>query len=275
MKSKTLVLAIISMTITIVCPLAGADQAGGLVRVSDPATGYTWEYDPAVGEDSTVVTPPPQLTVLAAVTPAGTVETLAAEDKPVFAQGERIPLPVARPVRQAGPSLTSVASIRKSKFTVYNPSINNSMEGGGRNRNGEKINSVEDAVINGRPVTLAADYTGSFGKTCNQRDHRCTILVLAPGFDSMFPAYRRKFPNLPRNSFIGIVEDTGSAFIGSNGNHFDIAVRNRALTVTNPVTIRSASWSIVRNPCGSSTSGRLCNLAEASLAPTTVAMLMN
>jgi hypothetical protein len=124
-------------------------------------------------------------------------------------------------------------SCTKSKPTVYNPSINNSMEGGNKNRFGEPINSVEDAIKNGRPVTVAMDYQGNFGKQCNsgrgKSGNRCLMLVSLNGFDKTFPGYARKFPNLPVNSFLAMVEDTGGAFKGKGTGKIDIASRSTSL----------------------------------------------
>lgn len=112
--------------------------------------------------------------------------------------------------------------------TVYNPSINNRMEGGGKNRMGEKVNSIEEAAQNGRPVTVAMDRFGDFGSKCNWKNssgtatRRCLLLVHLPGLDNKYPGYGKKFPNLPVDSFIAIVEDTGGAFSHKGTGKIDI-----------------------------------------------------
>lgn len=117
--------------------------------------------------------------------------------------------------------------------SVYNPNISNSMEGGPLNRFGETINSVEDAARNGRPVTVAMDFHGEFGLKCNKKSARCLLLVQVPGFDRTYPKYARRFPHLPSNSFLAVVEDTGGAFVNKGTGKIDIPFRTGGLHVSN------------------------------------------
>lgn len=278
MKSITFLNFMCLLTLAGAGPSTWADTLN-IYQFADPMTGFLTEVDINQGLDSLTITPPAaalSLTTEAAARAAAKDARAAQENtKPVFAAGEKIPLPQSRPKPDSGPTLKLVDAVKRAKFTVYNPNVNDNMEGGPKNRYSEPINSIEDAAKNGRPVTLAADAYNRFGSACNQRQRRCLILVLAPNFDSMFPEYRKKFTNLPRNSFLGIVEDTGDAFNGSNGTHFDIAVRNRHWTFGRPLTFVSARWLRINNPCGLTSRGRNCNLAEARLEPTTLAMVLN
>ncbi len=130
-------------------------------------------------------------------------------------------------------------SCTNSLPTIYNPSIGGSMEGGSSNRMGEKVNSMEQAAKNGRPVTVAMDRFGEFGAVCNNKDRRgnskrCLMLVHLPGLDSMFPAYGKKFPNLPADSFIALVEDTGGAFSNKGTGKIDIPFSKGKFYRNNP-----------------------------------------
>lgn len=124
--------------------------------------------------------------------------------------------------------------------TVYNPSINNRMEGGSKNRMGEKVNSIEDAAQNGRPVTVAMDRFGDFGSKCNWKNNsgtstrRCLLLVHLPGLDRKYPSYGNKFPNLPADSFLAIVEDTGGAFSHKGTGKIDIPFSRHNYHRSNP-----------------------------------------
>lgn len=130
-------------------------------------------------------------------------------------------------------------SCSSSVPTVYNPNIGGSMEGGGKNRLGEKINSIEDAAKNGRPVTVAMDRFGAFGAQCNNKSRngsskRCLLLVQLPGLDKQYPAYGKKFPNLPADSFIAMVEDTGGAFSYKGTGKMDVPFRSGGLYRASP-----------------------------------------
>ncbi len=158
----------------------------------------------------------------------------------------------------------------QTKLTFYNSDPSSyksaaeaSMEGGSKTRFGELLNSVEQAVKNGRPVSLAMDYTGAFGKKCNQKERRCTLLIHAPGFDNEYPTYAKRFPNLPKDTFIGIVEDTGGAFKGKGTSKIDLAVRNRNLANGGSRKINTKtklSFTQINNPCGQSSKARSCKV---------------
>lgn len=115
--------------------------------------------------------------------------------------------------------------------SVYNPNDNGRLEGGGSTRFGESINSIEDAARNGRPVSVSMDDTGTFGRKCNRSSSRCLLLVHVPEIDKKFPAYSRKFPNLPKDTILAIVEDRGDAFEGKGTGKLDIAIRSSRLAL--------------------------------------------
>lgn len=124
-----------------------------------------------------------------------------------------------------------LTSCSNSLPTVYNPKISNKMQGGKHTRfnskaNPETVNTIQQAAINGRPVTVAMDYLGKFGQSCNSLDRRCIVLVNVPGLDRAIPQYAAKFPNLPKDSFLAIVEDTGGAFYGKGTGKIDIPMTN-------------------------------------------------
>jgi hypothetical protein len=170
--------------------------------------------------------------------------------------------------------LHPLSALNTARITFYDPSVNSRLEGGNRDAFGETINSIEDAERNGRPVTIAADNYGSFGRQCNRESKRCLVLIHTAGFDTYFPAYRKRFPHLPKNTFLGIVEDTGGAFAGTNGKRMDLATRNRSFARSVPGGFNDhVTWTQVQNPCGSAEAGRQCDLTTASLAPQTLAML--
>lgn len=105
------------------------------------------------------------------------------------------------------------------------------MEGGefdrwGKDPKKNKLNSVEEAIKNKRPVSLAGDTKGGFGKRCNSRNSACLMLVCYPSFDKNYPNYRRTFPNVPKNCMIGAVVDTGSAFTHKGGTKLDVATKD-------------------------------------------------
>jgi hypothetical protein len=170
--------------------------------------------------------------------------------------------------------LRHLSAPRMSRVTFYNPSVNNSMEGGRKNRHGETVNSIEDAAKNGRPVTIAADYLNTFGELCNQKYKRCTLLIKMAGFDIAYPSYRKKFRYLPKNTFIAIVEDTGGAFVNTNGKRFDIASLSKKLQKGIPRYMNQyVKWFRLHNPCGSDDDSRRCNLANAHISPAAVTAL--
>jgi hypothetical protein len=101
------------------------------------------------------------------------------------------------------------------------------MEGGAIDRYGQKLNSVEQSIKNGRPVSLAGDTQGQFGSRCNTSPSRsCLMLVCYDNFDQTFPEYRSRFPGVQKNCLIGVVVDTGGAFTGTSGRKIDVAVND-------------------------------------------------
>lgn len=126
--------------------------------------------------------------------------------------------------------------------TVYNPSRNNTMQGGKKNRFTEYVRSVEDAIRSGNPVTVAMDHEGPFGSECSNYDRRCLLLVHLPGLNDAFPEYRQAFPLLPKDSILAIVEDTGGAFEGKGTGKLDLPFRN-GFYVESP--FRSARFEIL------------------------------
>lgn len=114
------------------------------------------------------------------------------------------------------------------------------MEGGKRNRHGENVIAIEDAAKTGQPVTVAMDIRGEFGKQCNWKNNNgtqrksCLLLVHLPGLDKTYPAYKNKFPNLPQDSFIAIVEDTGGAFYNKGTGKMDIPFKDKKLYKASP-----------------------------------------
>lgn len=177
-----------------------------------------------------------------------------------------VPMPVPRPAAADGVALKNLGIARAARVTFYNPNSNSLMEGGPINRFTERINSVEDAIRNGRPVTVAADIYGPFGEMCNQRDKRCLLLIRLPGFDTAYPSYRKKFAKLPRNSFIALVEDTGGAFFNTEGKRFDIAVRSHNLAGAVPPYINpQVKWMRLHSPCGNDARARRCQLSDAHI----------
>lgn len=174
--------------------------------------------------------------------------------------------PAPRPALRAGPKTRSAGSSLKdqchrTKSTFYNPKDGSSMEGGSKNRFEERVLSVQDAIRTGNPVTVAMDSQGDFGKQCNQRAKRCTVLVCNPGFDDVFPQYRRKFTNVPPNCFLGIVEDTGGAFRGRGTSKLDIASASSSHARANPRGTERSTFQIVENPCGTGARARNCDLS--------------
>lgn len=124
-----------------------------------------------------------------------------------------------------------MSTCSESRSSVYNPDDHGSTEGGSRTRFGEKINSLEDAAKNGRPVSVSMDDEGAFGKKCNRSASRCLLLVRVPGIDRRFPAYARRFPNLPKDTILAVVEDRGDAFAGKGTGKIDIPIRSRKLAL--------------------------------------------
>ena len=170
--------------------------------------------------------------------------------------------------------LEPLSDVNSARVTFYDPDINNAMEGGGLDLFSERINSVEDSIKNGRPITLAADKYGKFGSACNREDQRCLMLIHTKGFDRTFPGYRQKFKYLPKDTFLGIIEDTGGAFAGKAGTRMDIAVRNRSLARAVPGGFNDhVRWTHVDNPCVNGAKGRQCDMSLSSLGPTAVALL--
>lgn len=172
---------------------------------------------------------------------------------------------VAREMRNVGPA-------RRARVTFYNPSSKHAIEGGKHTRFGtdEKVHSIEMAIKTGRPVTVAADYTKAFGNACNQTDSRCTLLFKMGGFDAKFPGYRKKFKYLPKNTFIAIVEDTGGAFIGTNGTRFDLSSLSKELEFAIPKYMNQyVTWVRLNTPCGMDEGARYCNYEMAYISEQT------
>ena len=158
----------------------------------------------------------------------------------------RVSKPVAPkyPAKENNPNFLNSCS--ETIPTVYNPDINNKMEGGSKNRMNTYINSVDDAATNGLPVTVAMDMKGEFGDKCNYSEvhkengedvrvtKRCLMLVHLPGLDENFPQYAEKFQKLPKDSFLALVEDTGSAFFGKGTGKMDIPFRKKGWELESP-----------------------------------------
>lgn len=101
------------------------------------------------------------------------------------------------------------------------------LEGGSKDRHGRQLNSVEESIHNGRPVSLAGDIYGEFGRRCNQSPSKaCLMLVCYENFDATYPEYRARFPGVQANCLIGAIVDTGGAFYGTNGQKIDVATRD-------------------------------------------------
>jgi len=183
--------------------------------------------------------------------------------------------PRLEPLREVAAAKMS-CQIQRSKLTFYNPAPHTyrsrgeaQVEGGSKTRFQEPINSIEASIRNGRPVTLAADIYGSFGRDCNRRERRCTILVTIPGFDRLYPEYRRKFPHAPADSFFGIVEDTGGSFYGKGTSRLDMASLRASLARgATPRYLREnqTTWRKVESPCGMRSSARRCDLSNVRLS---------
>jgi hypothetical protein len=110
--------------------------------------------------------------------------------------------------------------------TKYASAKESKLEGGSRTRYGKELNSVEQSIKNGNPVSLAGDTEGAFGQRCNRKDSACMMLVCYPKFDATYPEYRAKFPGVQKNCLIGLIEDTGGAFKGKGGSKIDVATQS-------------------------------------------------
>lgn len=111
--------------------------------------------------------------------------------------------------------------------TKYANAAEERMEGGPLDRHGGRLNSVEESIQNGRPVSVAGDIHGEFGRRCNQSPKKaCLILLCYKNFDQVFPEYRARFPGVQKDCLIGVVVDTGGAFYGTNGRKIDVATRS-------------------------------------------------
>lgn len=161
------------------------------------------------------------------------------------------------------------------RATFYNP-VHEGVEGGELNRHDERITTVETAIQTGFPVTIAADTEGDFGRLCNRisPDRRCLILVRAPGFDRIYPEYRKAFPRLKKDRFIGMIEDSGSPMAFSYhpsdqaGGHIDIAVERRILGYSAPRGFSRQEWVEISSPChGSWSKVRKCDFRQFALDP--------
>lgn len=149
------------------------------------------------------------------------------------------------------PNPNFLNSCSQSLPTVYNPSKNSRMEGGANNRMGEKVISVEEAAKTGKPVTVAMDRFGDFGSKCNWKSsdgsstRRCLLLVHVPGLDQNYPAYGKKFPNLPVDSLLAIVEDTGGAFSYKGTGKIDIPFSKNNFHKANP--FKAANFEVLQS----------------------------
>ncbi|MGE4130275.1 MAG: SH3 domain-containing protein [Bdellovibrionales bacterium] len=185
------------------------------------------------------------------------------------------PPPRQPPPLTGGPILGSTVSCenRRSTFITHygaNPATYASaaearMEGGSKDRYGLPLTSVEESIRNGRPVSLAADHTGSFGRECNRKGNPCLMLVCYSQFDRLYPSYRRKFPGVPANCLIGVIVDTGGAFGGSNGRKIDVAVQNRRVYQS---VSGSGSYTKISTPTceGSVSKKRVCDVSSLRVA---------
>lgn len=150
------------------------------------------------------------------------------------------------PAKPHNPNFLKTCST--SYATVYDPSNEGKMEGGKKTRMSgpegtstyEEVNSVEAAAKNGKPVTVAMDLQGEFGARCNNKNNdgtettRCLMLVTLPGLDKKYPDYGKKFKNLPQDSFIALVEDTGGAFKGKGTGKIDIPFTTKGWAGSSP-----------------------------------------
>lgn len=101
------------------------------------------------------------------------------------------------------------------------------LEGGPKDRHGRLLNSVEESIQNGQPVSLAGDIYNEFGQRCNQSPKSaCLMLLCYNNFDQVYPEYRARFPGVQKNCLIGVITDTGGAFFGTNGKKIDVATRS-------------------------------------------------
>lgn len=150
----------------------------------------------------------------------------------------------------------------RTHVSYYNPLDNSAMEGGSENRYTERIQSIQSAIRTGNPVTVAMDIHGEWGKQCNRADKRCTLLVCNKGFDRAFPKYRERFPAVPDNCFLAIVEDTGGRFYHKGTKKLDIASASRAHARAAPRDTEETTFQVVENPCGTGARARNCDLGK-------------
>lgn len=268
-RIKTLIAIVISTTFVVAMPMAQASR-GHYEETAIPSDAYrTFFGFPSVplemfrgrnpqyyrGPIDTPVMPKP-----------------AAQPKPKTQPKQQTTIS-PRPTKSARNSTTR-GSFSSARLTAYNPNPSSyrskreaRLEGGKHTRFGaETLNSVENSIRNGRPVSIAADYTGAFGKQCNQRNQRCLIAFYVEGFDELFPGYRRKFSYLPKDWFLGIVEDTGGAFVGKGSKRFDVAIERRSLSFGVTAGFNRARWVRVANPCGDNARARYCDLSNLRVA---------
>lgn len=148
----------------------------------------------------------------------------------------------------------------------YRSKAERKLEGGAYTQFDEKLNSVEQSIKNGRPVSLSGDEFGEFGRSCNQKERRCTLLITVKGFSNLYRNYKDKFPHLPKDTFIGIVEDKGEAFAYKGTKKLDAAVVNRAYAASVPDSFKYTKWRKIENPCGKSASARNCDLSNIRIS---------
>lgn len=132
---------------------------------------------------------------------------------------------------------------------------------GSSTRFGEKLNSLEQAIKNGRPVSLAMDHTGSFGSVCNRAQSRCTLLICGKGFDSKVPQYAKSIAGIPKDCFLGIVEDTGPSVSGKGDQQVMISVESSKIFSG----VTDLKYQLVDSPCGKSRSSRDCDFRKQKI----------
>lgn len=159
--------------------------------------------------------------------------------------------------------------------TKYANEAEKRMEGGPKDRHNGYLNSVEESIQNSRPVSVAGDIHGEFGRRCNQSPKKaCLILLCYKNFDQVFPEYRARFPAVQKDCLIGVVVDTGGAFYGTNGNKIDVATRS--IEKARKISGGGRYYEIETDDCNSSTDDkRTCkvnNVTAACLADGTGAV---
>ena len=173
---------------------------------------------------------------------------------------------------QDQPKQTPINCFR-GMLTVYNPASDDEFEGGRLNRWSEPLIPVEASAgvaakkdsyyqnkpMLGMPISVSMDPWGEFGKRCNQRKKRCTLLAYVKGFDQAFPDYKKTFANLPKDSFVAIVDDDGGPLKGKGYSHVDMAsIHPRYFNAFPWFLSTRISYQIIPS-CDGSAVGRKCN----------------